>query len=559
MKFHFSKEHLKNGQARLQRFLEILPGACSWSVLLGLIFLSIFFPFSAAVLIVAFYLSWIMRILYSAIFLMLSYLRLNIEKNTDWMRRIHGIDDLPVYLKENRFKKFGRHWRQRTSHKIHIGQLDKLIAGQNLPPASDDIYHLVILPIIKEGRDILGPAVEAISRQDFPLKQMVIVFALEERARPEVQAAVYELEKKYKNVFLDCITIVHPAVVAGEARVKGANATHAARQAAAFFKGRQIPFENVIVSCFDADTVVSPHYFSCLSYHFMVRPDRLRTSFQPIPVYHNNIWHVPGFARVVEMGSSFHQLIEATNPEKLVTFSSHSMSFKALVDVDYWPVDMISDDSAIFWKAYIYYDGQYQATPMYITLSMDVACAKNWWQTVKSVYKQKQRWAWGVENFPIVTRAFLKSKKIPLYEKLRLGFKLFEGHLSWATSGFILSIIGWFPVIFARQVFAASVVYYNVPDIANTIFTLAFFAVCISIVISLLLLPKTKMHYNWLLKLGHAFEWLMVPFILVLFSALPALHAQTRLMLGKYLEFWVTDKHRANHKFRRDNKPSSGI
>ena len=44
MKFHFSKENLNNGQAKLQRSLEILPGACSWSVLLGLIFLSIFFP-----------------------------------------------------------------------------------------------------------------------------------------------------------------------------------------------------------------------------------------------------------------------------------------------------------------------------------------------------------------------------------------------------------------------------------------------------------------------------------------------------------------------------------
>ncbi len=528
----------------LQRALEILPGACSWSVLLGLIFLSIFFPFIAAVLIVAFYLSWIMRILYSTIFLLLSYLRLNIEKKTDWMRRIQGIDDLSLYLKENRPKKFGRHWRQRTSHKIHLDQLDNLVKNNVLPPASDGIYHLVIFPVIKEGRDILGPAVEAISRQNFPLKQMVIVFALEERATPLVQDAVYELEKKYKNVFFNCITVVHPAAVAGEARVKGANATNAAKQAAAFLKARQIPFENVIISCFDADTVVSPNYFACLSYHFMICPDRLRASFQPIPVYHNNIWHVPGFARVVETGSSFYQLIEATNPEKLVTFSSHSMSFKALVDVDYWPVDMISDDSAIFWKAYIHYDGQYRVTPMYVTLSMDIASANNWWQTAKSVYKQKQRWAWGVENFPIVMRAFLKSKKIPLYERLRLGFKLFEGHLSWATSGFILSIIGWLPVIFARREFSASVAYYNVPDIANTIFVLAFFAICISIVLSLSLLPKTKIRYRWLLKVGHAFEWLMVPFILVLFSALPALHAQTRLMSGKYLEFWVTDKHR---------------
>jgi hypothetical protein len=548
MTFNFSKENLKPRQAKLQRCLEILPGACSWSVLLGLIFLSIFFPFTAAILIIAFYLSWIMRILYSTIFLLLSYLRLNIEKNTDWMRRIHGIDNLKVYLKEVSNKKFGHHWRQGTSHKIHLDQLDQLVKSKVLPPPSKDIYHLVIFPVIKEGRDILEPAIEAISRQSFPLKQMVIVFALEERALSPVQKAVRELEEKHKNVFFNCITVVHPAVVPGEARVKGANATCAAKQAAAFFQQHQVPFENVIISCFDADTVVSPNYFSCLTYHFMICPDRQRASFQPIPVYHNNIWHVPGFARVVETGSSFYQLVESTNTEKLVTFSSHSMSFKALVDVDYWPVDMISDDSAIFWKAYIHYDGQYQVIPMYVTLSMDVACADNWWQTVKSVYKQKQRWAWGVENFPIVMRAFLRPRKIPLYEKLRLGFKLFEGHLSWATSGFILSFIGWLPVIFARREFAASVAYYNVPDIANTIFGLGFISMCIMILLSLSLLPKTKIRYRWLLKLGHAFEWLMVPFILVFFSAMPALHAQTRLMLGKYLEFWVTDKKRTPQK-----------
>ena len=544
MKFPYSKENLSSRQARLQRFLEILPGASTWVVLLGLVVLSIFSPISAAILIVAFYLSWILRILYSTIFLLLSYLRLNIEKKTDWMDRIHDIDNIQTYPRKNKYKKLGPHWRSYISQDIHLKQLDKLVNSKILPPASKDIYHLVIFPVIKEGLDILEPAIEAISHQNFPLKQIVVIFALEERAQPPIQKAVHQLVDKYKNVFFSCWAVLHPADVPEEARVKGANITCAAKQAAAFFTQRQIPFANVVSSCFDADTVVSPNYFACLTHHFMICPQRLRASFQPIPVYHNNIWHVPGFARVVETGSSFFQLIEATNPEKLVTFSSHSMSFKALVDVDYWPIDMISDDSAIYWKAYIHYDGDYQVIPMYVTLSMDVACANSWLQTVKSVYKQKRRWAWGVENFPIVARAFLQSKKIPFYEKSRLAFKLFEGHLSWATSGFILSIIGWFPIIFARNEFAASVVYYNVPAIANTIFSLGFLAVCISIVLSLSLLPKTKMRYGWLLKLGHALEWLLVPLILVLFSALPALDAQTRLMLGRYLEFWVTDKKR---------------
>ena len=320
--------------------------------------------------------------------------------------------------------------------------------------------------------------------------------------------------------------------------------TYAAREARKYLDQHNIPLSNTIASCFDADTVVDQNYFACLTYHFMTTPDKQRCSFQPIPVYNNNIWNVPGFARVLEIGSSFFQLIEATNPEKLVTFSSHSMSFQALVEVDYWPVDMISDDSAIFWKCYIHYDGQYRTVPIYVTLSMDAACGTNVWDTIQSIYKQKRRWAWGVENFPLIMRAFLQSDKISLWEKIRHGFKMYEGHVSWASWGFILSIIGWLPVMAASHAFESSVVYYNVPFIAQTIFNLAFCSLVISISLSIALLPKTNRRFGWLLKVVHALEWLLVPIILLFLSALPALDAQTRLMFGRYMEFWVTDKNR---------------
>ena len=48
----------------------------------------------------------------------------------------------------------------------------------------------------------------------------------------------------------------------------------------------------------------------------------------------------------------------------------------------------------------------------------------------------------------------------------------------------------------------------------------------------------------WLKRVGHMAEWASVPLIAVLLSAVPALDAQTRLMLGRYLEFWVTEKPR---------------
>src|SRR3989338_235950 len=181
---------------------------------------------------------------------------------------------------------------------------------------------------------------------------------------------------------------------------------------------------------------------------------------------------------------------------------------------------------------------------MYVTLSMDVAASDSLWTTIKSIYKQKRRWAWGVENFPIVMRAFLRSPKISFYNKLRHGWKLFEGHISWATWGFILTIISWLPALLSEYEFTSSVVYYNAPKITKTIFHLASSSLFISLLLSIGLLPKRKSKNSLREKIWHALEWLMIPFILVFFSSLPALDAQTRLMLNKRMEFWVTDKKR---------------
>ena len=218
------------------------------------------------------------------------------------------------------------------------------------------------------------------------------------------------------------------------------------------------------------------------------------------------------------------------------------MSFKALVEVGYWPVDMISDDSAIYWKSFIHYNGKYRVVPMYTTLSMDAVVGETWWKTIINVYKQKRRWAWGVENFPIVMRGFLKNKNIPFLRKIKVGYKLFEGHISWTTWAFLLTIIGWLPAIFATKHFSHSVFYYSAPRITGTIFHLAMFSLITSIVLSLLLLPKKRIRHPVLTRIGFAFQWLLIPLTIIFLSALPALDAQTRLMLGRYMTFWVTDK-----------------
>ncbi len=555
--FQFSPGGLKARERWFQRFFEILPGLTSWTILGGLVFLSLFNSLLAAIIMIAFYFYWLLRLFYMTIFLLIAYVRLSFERTTDWMLRVREVDGL-----ESDFES----WRQGDS-KSDLGKIISLwIHERNLeilegsaspppsataaPPFSKDIYHLVIIPIAKERRNVFEPGVQSFASGQFPSRRIVVALALEERASQEIKRDAHEVQQKYKSAFYDFLIVNHPDGLPGEARVKGANAAYAARYAADYFRQKNIPADNIVVSCFDADTVVGPDYFACLTYHFMITPDRTRASFQPIPVYHNNIWKVRSFARVLEIGSSFFQLIEATNPEKLVTFSSHSMSFKALTEAGFWPVDMISDDSAIFWKAFLHFEGHYRVIPMYVTISMDVVDAGSWWKTIIDVYKQKRRWAWGVENFAPVMRGFLKRSQIPFSKKLELGFKLFSMHISWATWGFLLTVIGWLPALFAGREFSSTVLYYSAPRITGIIFNLALLALVASMMLSLFLLPKPKIQHPLPARIILVFEWFLVPLIISFLGALPALDAQTRLMFGRYMAFWVADKKRDAKKHR---------
>ena len=544
MKFLYSRLNLSRGQMFLQRCLEILPGLASWTLILGLVALSIWMPLVASIAVIAFMLAWVLRLFYLTIFLFLSYAKLSVEKNTDWLARIRGMDRFDEYVEGLREAPRNESLNQKLSRWMHRGDMVRLKRSGSIPPRASEIFHLVVIPMVKEAPSLVEANVLSIANNKALARQTVIVLAVEARAQSTVKEGMARIADTFRDQFMTFLLVEHPDGLPGEARVKGANTSYAARVAAKYFEERKIPFEHIIVSCFDADTVVGPDYFACLTYGFMNCPDRQRASFQPIPVFHNNIWDVPGFARVVETGSSFFQLIETTDPERLVTFSSHSMSFKALVDVGYWPVDMISEDSGIFWKAYLHFDGRYQVVPLPTTLSMDIVDAGSWWGTVGSLYKQKKRWAWGVENFPLVMRGFLANKEIRFSDKIRHAFKLFEGHVTWAALPFLLTFVGWLPAISAGNEFSNTVLYYSAGRFTQAIFGLSTLALCGTIIMSLCLLPKKKKRFSFLWDIIHGMEWFLVPFILVFLSAMPALDAQTRLMFNRRMEFWVSDKRR---------------
>jgi len=76
------------------------------------------------------------------------------------------------------------------------------------------------------------------------------------------------------------------------------------------------------------------------------------------------------------------------------------------------------------------------------------------------------------------------------------------------------------------------------------IMTLAMVGIISSIVYSLSLMPKRPKKYGREKYIPLILQWLLFPVNLILFGAVPGLDAQTRLMLGKYMGFWVTPKAR---------------
>jgi hypothetical protein len=529
---------------RLERFFELVPALLSAGVIVGMLVVLAVQPVIAALITIAFVLSWLFRMVYSNILLTWSFLRLRAERGTDWMERLQALGELSDRAGERNAEPAAPARGRRLSERIYHRDAQRLLAAGIVPPPVQDVYHVVIIPIASEKRSVFEPGVASIAAGRFPASKILLILAVEQRASEQVKRDAKEVGERYRESFLGLIVELHPDGVPGEARVKGANATHAARAAAAFLSARAITFENVVISCFDADTVASPQYFACLTYHFLICSDRTRASFQPVPVYLNNLWEAPAFARVLDMGSSFFQLMEAGNPEKLVTFSSHSMSFAALVDIGYWPVDMVSDDSAIYWKAFLHFKGRYRVVPLPVTVSMDITQGETWWKTIISVYKQKRRWAWGVESFPIVMTAFILTKGIPLLTRLKQGYRLLQTHLSWATWPFLLGVMSWLPAVFISLGNTHSVVRYSEPRILSTLYNVALFGFLLYAVLSQLFVPRELGKGRLGKRIAHSLQWLLVPIVSLLFGAIPALDAQTRLFLGKRLEFWVTGKQR---------------
>lgn len=542
---------------RIVRLLEVFPGAATWTTIFLPIILSLYAPYIVAYFIIAYDLYWLMKSFRMSTALIIGHRRLRIKNRVDWAIRLERLEKAtatsPINLETeiaSTKRVLGPWWvftkQGRREHELLHEQeieLEKLTEyvehGMKIRP--QDVIHLVILATYNESLETMRPSLEAMCRSEYDLSKIWFVIAYEERGGDAIAERARILQQEYGKKFLRFDTIMHPDGIAGEVRGKGPNLTYAGRAILEEVKAAKINIDNVVVTTLDADHRPDPAYFQHVTYSFVTSDEPKHYSFQPIPMFFNNIWDVPAPMRVIATGNSFWVIINSVRPHLLRNFAAHAQPLAALVDTDFWSVNTIVEDGHQFWRTFFRYKGNYQVEPIYAPIYQDATLSKRYLSTFKNQYLQLRRWAWGVSDVPYVAIANAQHPEIPWTTRTVQFWRLFEGHFSWATTPLILTFVAWLP-LFLNPSFRHSVIAHQLPIIASQIMTIAMAGIFVTIWLSIASLPPRPKRYRKSKYIVMILQWALVPLVTLGFGAVAAIDAQTRLLLGKYLNFRVTEK-----------------
>jgi len=157
-------------------------------------------------------------------------------------------------------------------------------------------------------------------------------------------------------------------------------------------------------------------------------------------------------------------------------------------------------------------------------------------------YEQVKRWAWGVSDTPYIVEKWLTSDDVPFWDKTIRVLRVLEDHFLWPVNWFAITLGALLPPLLNDK-FARTIIGKTLPQVTSGILTLCLVALLVIVVLNFKLRPKREgRRIPVISSLLEIVEFAMMPVIGFFFTALPGVDAHTRLMLGKYLEYRVTEK-----------------
>lgn len=482
-----------------QRFLEILPGFTSWSLILFPFWGSLLIPEIVAYYIIFFSVYWLYRSITMAVLATVAHFRIQASEKYDWM------SDLATL------------------------------------PRAKNIQHIIVIPTYKEPISTLRRTLDTLQKQTLPLQQLHIMISFEDREGDPAREKAATLHSEYRGVFGNVWTTYHPDI-AGEVKGKSSNTSWGAKIAKKHLVDEQgVAIDDITISSEDADALFHPNYFAALTFRFLSEPKPYNRIWQPSIMFYNNIWKVPAPVRVLASVFSVTQMFVLMRQDRLVNFSTYSISLKLVNEVGFWDTDVIPEDYRMFFKCYFAKKGDLEVIPMFIPVFCDAAESNGWWPTMKNQYEQIKRWAWGVSDDAYILKQWLLAENVPFWDKTVRVFKTIEDHFLWPVNWFAITLGGLLPPLLNEN-FNRTILGKTLPQVTSAILTLSLVSLLTIFVIDARSRPPRPTGTSRARHLLQPFEFLLLPVVGFFFSALPGIDAHTRLMFGKYIEYKVTEK-----------------
>ncbi len=493
------RNYVRRHPVRTQRALEILPGFVSWSLILFPFWGSFVMPVAVAYYVLTFSVYWLYRSLTMAALSLVAHYRIRASEKHDWLKDASALPD---------FKK---------------------------------MHHIIIIPTYKEPVTTLRRTLEGLLQQTFPHERLHVMISFEEREGEPAKEKAKILKEEYGKRFGNLWCTHHPDIE-GEVKGKSSNTSWGAKQAKKHLIDEQgVDINYVTISSEDADVIFHHQYFTALSYEFLTSPKRYNRIWQGSIRFYNNIWRVPAPIRVLASIFSVTQMFILMRKDRLINFSSYSISLKLVHEIGYWDTDVIPEDYRLFFKIYFIKEGDLEVDPIFLPIFADAAESHGFWPSMMNQYEQVKRWAWGVSDDAYIIRQYILAKNIPFVDKSLRVIKLVEDHFLWPVNWFAITIGALLPPLLNPE-FSRTVMGKTLPQVSSAIMTISLISLLVIFIIDAQARPPRPEGSSIFRRLLGPLEFLLLPVIGFFFSALPGLDAHTRLMLGKYIEYKVTEK-----------------
>lgn len=405
---------------------------------------------------------------------------------------------------------------------------------------SDKLRHIIFIPTVNEPEEILRRTLNFLANQEYDTSKIFPVIATELKVPGQLEVAnkvAQEFKGKLGQIFITQHEL-HPGEVIG----KSSNLSFASRFMKEEIEKLGWDKDFITVSSCDADVAFHTKYFAMLSVKFLQNPRRHLRFWQGAILFYNNIWRVPMPIRIINTVYSIGQLADLMRPHSTFNYSSYSLSWRLLEESDFWDVDVIPEDWHLFFKTFFSHQGLVGVESLYVPLYADAAEGSGYWESVKSNYFQVRRWAWGITDLTYALKMYFKNKsEVPFSNFIFRFGRAVEHHTLWPVNWFFLMFGATVPTLL-NPAFKETAIGYSLPGIAGLILTVATVGMVSIIVIDILMRPpRPESFKKWHMPLL-LIQYFFMPLTAFVFGSLPGLDAHMRLLLGKRLEYKVTEK-----------------